>query len=114
MYELFLDHEFPMDLDMFEEIIKKEFFKLSGENLGESVYIEQFSHGGMSSGLVSDCWHYAFLPLLKYRLIQSNNEYYLKNNELSKIVENPKGVIKTENDNLGKIISDCDFINHYY
>lgn len=107
--EIFLDYSFPMELDIFERIIENEYFKLSGKKLGEDAYIEQFSHGGMSSGRVSEYWTYTGIPLLKYRLIQSNNEYYLKNNELSKIIENPETVIQTKSRNLEKIILEYDF-----
>ena len=114
MEKIFYDYEFPMDLDIFEAIIKKEFFKISGKKLEEGAYIEQFSHGGMSSGSVSPFWVDVCIPLLKYRLIQSNNEYYLKHNQISKIIDNPKKVIKTKNRNLNGILSEYDFEVHYY
>lgn len=107
--EVFLNYEFPIELDRFEEIIENEYFKLCGKKLGEGAFIEQFSHGGMSSGSVSSYWTYTGLPLLKYRLIQSNNEYYLKHNEPSKIIENPETVIRTKNRDLNKIILEYDF-----
>lgn len=107
--KVFLDYAFPMELDKFEKIIENEYFKLSGKKLGEDAHIEQFSHGGMSSGMVSGYWTYKGIPLLEYRLIQSNNEYYLKNNEPSKIIENPETVIKTEYRDLYSIISEYDF-----
>lgn len=109
MEEIFLDYEFPMDLDVFEEIIEKEFFKLSGKKLEDGAYIEQFSHGGMSSGSVSSFWVDVCIPLLKYRLIQSNNDYYLKHKENSKIIENTSKAINIKNENLDRILSEYDF-----
>lgn len=59
--------------DELEEWIKGEYFSLSGKRLtGEYMdfaVIEQFAHGGMSSGGVSnEWWVETGIPLLKGRL----------------------------------------------
>ena len=57
--------------DELEEWIKKEYFSLSGKEMtpGGCAVIEQFAHGGMSSGGVdNDWWLENGIPLLKSRL----------------------------------------------
>ena len=59
--------------DELEEWIKKEYFSLSGKAMtgeyGDFAVIEQFAHGGMSSGGVDNGWCMETgIPLLKSRL----------------------------------------------
>lgn len=59
--------------DELEEWIKNEYFKLSGKKMtgeyGDFAVIEQFAHGGMSSGGVDGQWWLETgIPLLKSRL----------------------------------------------
>ncbi len=59
--------------DELEKWIKKEYFTVSGKVLSDKymdfVVIEQFAHGGMSSGGVSnEWWIKEGIPLLKNRL----------------------------------------------
>ena len=54
-----------------EEWIKKEHFKLSGKEMTEEsmAFVEEFAHGGMSSGGISGSWWIETgIPLLKSRL----------------------------------------------
>ena len=75
--ERFIKSPLPVDnVDILEKIIIKEYYELScGKRIGEEAYIKEFAHGGMSSGCVSDSW-LDYIPLLKYRLIELNNNYY--------------------------------------
>jgi len=64
-----------MDListDELEKWIEREYFWLSGKDLNDedgSAVIEQFAHGGMSSGGVDNFWWInEGIPLLKSRL----------------------------------------------
>ena len=66
---------------------------LSGKEIGETAYIREFAHGGMSNESVPDLW-FNYMHLLKYRLIQLNNAYHQNHNEYSKIIEKPKEIIK--------------------
>ncbi|MEE3490890.1 MAG: DUF4268 domain-containing protein, partial [Methanobrevibacter sp.] len=109
--EKFQDKSIPMEPDLFEEIIKKEYFKLCKKDIGENAYIEGFAHGGMSSGVVSGAWIH-LIPLLKYRLILLNNEYYQKNGERSKIIDNPADELTTDNVDLNGILEEYDS-EHY-
>ena len=71
-------------------MIIKEYYELSGgKRIGEKAYIKEFAHGGMSSGSISDFW-LDYIPLLKYRLIQLNNNYYLNHKEYSKRISQPE------------------------
>ena len=59
--------------DELEKWIKKEYLSLSGKVLtdeyGDFAVIEQFAHGGMSSGGVdNEWWMNEAIPLLKSRL----------------------------------------------
>jgi molybdenum cofactor cytidylyltransferase len=59
--------------DALEAWIKKEYFSLSGKIMtneyGDFAVIEQFAHGGMSSGGVdNEWWMETGIPLLKSRL----------------------------------------------
>ena len=59
--------------DALEVWIKKEYFSLSGKKLTDRyqdfAVIEQFAHGGMSSGGVDNVWWVETgIPLLKKRL----------------------------------------------
>ena len=59
--------------DELEEWIRKEYLSLSGKALtdkyGDFAVIEQFAHGGMSSGGVVNLWWLETgIPLLKSRL----------------------------------------------
>ena len=71
------------------------------------AYIEQFAHGGMSSGSVSGIW-VDLIPLLKYRLIKLNNDYYLNQGEYSKIIENPEKIIAIRNLSFDEILERYD------
>ncbi len=65
-----------MDMISFDELekwIKREYLSLSGKALtdkyGDFAVIEQFAHGGMSSGGVDNLWWIdTGIPLLKSRL----------------------------------------------
>ena len=106
--EKFIKFSIPFDdIYFFEDIIRKEYFKLSGKKIGEEGYVDEFAHGGMSSGWVSGMWTY-YIPFLKYRLIKLNNKYYLNQGEYSKIIKNPKKIIKTTNLSLDEILEDFD------
>ena len=59
--------------DELEKWIKEEYFSVSGKALtdeyGDFVVINQFAHGGMSSGGVDNLWWInTGIPLLKSRL----------------------------------------------
>ena len=70
------EHAENMDMiypDELEAWIKKEYFYLSGKALTDEymdfAVIEQFAHGGMSSGGVDNTWWMEKgIPLLKSRL----------------------------------------------
>ena len=76
----FWDHlkELAENMDMIspdelEKWIKTEYFSLSGKGMtdkyGDFAVIEQFAHGGMSSGGVdNEWWMQKGIPLLKSRL----------------------------------------------
>lgn len=67
-----------MDVDELDDIIRFKYHRLSdGKKVGERAYIKEFAHRGMSSGTVSEIW-LDLIPLLKYRLINLNNNYFLK------------------------------------
>lgn len=54
-----------------EQWIKDEHKHLTGQELNKdsSVYLEQFSHGGMSSGVICGSWWFETgIPVLKERL----------------------------------------------
>lgn len=60
--------------DELEKWIKEEYHSLSGkvmtDKYGDFVVIEQFAHGGMSSGGVDNLWWIEKgIPLLKSRLV---------------------------------------------
>lgn len=91
-----------------EKIIQKEYFNLSGgKRIGEEAYIKEFAHGGMSSGSISDLW-LDYIPLLKYRLIKVNNDYYSKHGEHSKTIHQPEKIIKMTRWTLDSIIERYD------
>ena len=81
----------PADnVNILDKIIIKEYYELSGgKRIGEGAYIKEFAHGGMSSGSISDFWLY-YIPLLKYRLIELNNNYYSNHKDYSKIIHKPE------------------------
>ena len=59
--------------DELEKWIKEEYFSVSGKALtdkyGDFAVVEQFAHGGMSSGGVDNLWWIdTGIPLLKSRL----------------------------------------------
>ena len=63
--------------DALEEWVKKEYLALSGKVLTDEymdfAVIEQFAHGGMSSGGVDNQWWMEEgIPLLKKRLEENN------------------------------------------
>lgn len=96
------------DINIIDKIIIKEFYELSdGKRIGQEAYIKGFAHGGMSSGMVSEIW-LDLMPLLKYRLIKLNNNYYSNHGEDSKIIENPEKIIKTRNMSFDEILERYD------
>ena len=106
--EKFVKYSVPFEnIDFFEDIIGKTYFNFSGQKIGEEAYIKEFAHGGMSSGTISKLW-IEYIPLLKYRLIKLNNEYYLNHQEHSKIIKNPSIIIKTTNKSLKEILAEYD------
>ena len=63
----------PISPDELEKWIKEEYFSLSGKALSgkymDFAVIEQFAHGGMSSGGMDNLWWTETgIPLLKSRL----------------------------------------------
>lgn len=65
--------------DKLEKWIKEEYFSLSGKAMtdkyGDFAVIEQFAHGGMSSGGVDNLWWIEEgIPLLKSRLTVINKK----------------------------------------
>lgn len=108
--ERFIKFSIPLDdICLFEEIIRKEYFRLSCKQIGEEAYIREFAHGGMSSGFISDLW-LDYIPLLKYRLIKLNNDYYSNHGEYSKIIHKPEKIIKMTRRTLDDIIGRYDEI----
>lgn len=107
--ERFKNISIPLeDIDIIDKIIIKEYYELSdGKRIGEEAYIKGFAHGGMSSGMVSEIW-LDLIPLLKYRLIKLNNQYYLNHGEDSKIIENPENLIKTRRMSFDEILETYD------
>lgn len=68
---IFNDYNLPMDDEKFIGIIKDEFQKVTGHALrgDESYYVEEFAHGGMSSGVVTtEFWLNSAIPELLGRL----------------------------------------------
>lgn len=64
--------------DELEQWIKDEYYSLSGkvmtDKFEDSAIIEQFAHGGMSSGAIDNVWWMEQgIPLLKSRLISITN-----------------------------------------
>ncbi|WP_374776950.1 hypothetical protein OG756_33535 [Streptomyces sp. NBC_01310] len=61
----------PASIDETVSLLRATFSELVGLDLGDpaaSVYREQYSHGGMSSGMVSlDTWRERLLPILTER-----------------------------------------------
>ena len=106
--ERFIKSSIPFEnINIFEDIIRKEYFRLSSKQIGEEAYIDDFSHGGMSSGTVSDFW-LDYIPLLKYRLVKLNNEYYLSHDEHSKVIHKPEKIIRMTRWTLNDIIKRYD------
>jgi len=65
--------------DELEKWIKEEYFSLSGklmtDQYGDFAVIDQFAHGGMSSGGVDNLWWIEEgIPLLKSRLTVINKK----------------------------------------
>jgi hypothetical protein len=61
----------PATADELEAIVTAEFERLTGHPVthGEMIHLEQYSHGGMSSGMVwPQFWREDALPLLRKRL----------------------------------------------
>lgn len=68
-----------ISLDELEKWIKEIYFSLSGkvmtDKYGDFAVIEQFAHGGMSSGGVDNLWWIEEgIPLLKSRLTVINKK----------------------------------------
>ena len=71
----FADTKLPYSVNAFVEEINSFFEKTTGEKLTKEcqVYVEKYSHGGMSSGLVSGSfWIEQAIPLLLKRLEKAN------------------------------------------
>lgn len=69
----YLKNHFPdgMTMEKLENWIKEQHIIVTGQELtmDSSVYVEEFSHGGMSSGVIYGEWWYTVgIPLLKRRL----------------------------------------------
>ncbi len=63
----------PVEL---EGVIRDMFFELTGHDLSsdQSIKVDKYSHGGMSSGGISSrFWRDSALPLLKERLGATND-----------------------------------------
>lgn len=107
--EHFIKFPIPFEkINFFDIIIEKKYFHLSGgKRIGEEAYIKEFAHGGMSSGSISELW-LDYIPLLKYRLIKLNNEYYSNHDEYSKIIHRPEKIIKMTRGTLDSIIERYD------
>lgn|SRR5690554_404914 len=64
----------------FIELFEEQFQKFTNEhfkgNRKEAIFVEKFSHGGMSSGQISiPFWEQEGLPLLLHRLEKVNAQY---------------------------------------
>ena len=107
--DYFIKFPIPFEkINFFDKIIQKKYFHLSGgKRIGEESYIKEFAHGGMSSGSISDLW-LDYIPLLKYRLIKLNNEYYSNHDEYSKMINRPEKIIKMTRWTLDGIIERYD------
>ena len=108
MEEQFIKASIPFKVNFLGKIIQKNYFELSGgKRIGDESYIKEFAHGGMSSGSVSDLW-LDYIPLLKYRLIQLNNKYYLNHKEYSKEIHKPEKIIRMTRWGLDTLLERYD------
>lgn len=107
--ERFFKLSLPVDnIDILDKIIIKEYYNLSGgKRIGEEAYIKEFAHGGMSSGSISDLW-LDYIPLLKYRLIKLNNNYYSDHKEFSKTIHRPERILKMTRWRLDSLLERYD------
>lgn len=74
---VFRNTDEAIDPNGIEHIVRQEFEKVSGHQLTkeERPYVEQFAHGGMSSGLLSGLyWVESGIPLLQERFSQLSAE----------------------------------------
>lgn len=73
----FQNYKFPFNEYEFEKIVFREHFKLSREPL--TIFsmgkVEEFAHGGMTSGgLSGEFWINKAIPLLKERIREYNSQ----------------------------------------
>lgn len=71
--QVFDNYNLPIDEQKFVCIVKDEFLKVTGHDLrgDEAYYVEEFAHGGMSSGMVTtEFWLLSAIPVLLDRLQQ--------------------------------------------
>jgi len=66
------DHAWPASADEFQRLLEQTYAQLTGTPITRrtSIFVERYSHGGMSSGLVSpEFWRETAIPLLldRYR-----------------------------------------------
>lgn len=63
--------DMPISAEELEAWIKEEHLKVTGEKLtpDSAVFVKEYNHGGMSSGIVyGEWWFDIAIPLLKERL----------------------------------------------
>ncbi|WP_207234093.1 hypothetical protein [Shewanella maritima] len=66
--------DMPQDIEQLQHLIESAFLELTGRpmSLDETIHVEDFVHGGMSSGAIcTDFWRERALPLLFKRFEQS-------------------------------------------
>lgn len=71
---IFENYALPMKDEDFIEIVREEFQNITGHDFRgeESYYVEEFAHGGMSSGVVTtEFWMKSALPELLRRLSET-------------------------------------------
>jgi hypothetical protein len=66
------EHAWPASADEFQWLLEQTYTQLTGTPISRrtSIFVERYSHGGMSSGLVSpEFWRETAIPLLldRYR-----------------------------------------------
>ena len=79
----YLQEHIPEDMTAngIKQWIKNEHYKLTGKRLTlwSTEYVEEFAHGGMSSGRISgEWWLTTGIPLLKSRLPNKRREFSIR------------------------------------
>lgn len=79
----YLQEHIPEDMTAngIKQWIKNEHYKLTGKRLTlwSTEYVEEFAHGGMSSGRISgEWWLTKGIPLLKSRLPNKRREFSIR------------------------------------